>query len=131
MYIMSRKELYTESEIKEFEKSIINWCTDFKSIFAPLSLTECRFPKLHSWCYHAALDIFLDTSSQDSESSDFYIKIYESVHLENGKILRTSREFQGKEWFSNVAVTPAEDQEIQYGSDEDAWYGKRKSKKIW
>lgn len=72
----------------------------------------------------SALDIFLDTSSQDSESSDFYIKIYESVHLENGKILRTSGEFQGKEWFSNVAVTPAEDQEIQYGSDEGAWYGK-------
>ncbi|RIA89148.1 hypothetical protein C1645_825227 [Glomus cerebriforme] len=60
-----------------------------------------------------------DTSSQDSESSDFYIKIYESVHLENGKILRTSGEFQ---------VTPAEDQEIQYGSDEGAWYGKELSK---
>ena len=70
-----------------------------------------------------ALDIFLDTSSQDSESEDFYIKIYESVHLESGKILRTSGEFQGKEWFSNIAVTPVEDQE-QYSSDEGAWYGK-------
>ncbi|RIA91181.1 hypothetical protein C1645_822424 [Glomus cerebriforme] len=75
-----------------------------------------------------ALNIFLDTSSQDLESSNFYIKIYESVHLENGKILRTSREFQSKEWFSNVAVTPAEDQEIQYGLDENAWYGKGLSK---
>jgi hypothetical protein len=71
----------------------------------------------------SALDIFLDTSSQDSESEDFYIKIYESVHLESGKILRTSGEFQGKEWFSNIAVTPAEDQE-QYSSDKGAWYGK-------
>jgi hypothetical protein len=43
--------------------------------------------------------------------------------LESGKILRTSGEFQGKEWFSNIAVTPAEDQE-QYSSDEGAWYGK-------
>ncbi|RIA80438.1 hypothetical protein C1645_838710 [Glomus cerebriforme] len=34
------------------------------------------------------------------------------------------KEFKGKEWFSNVVVTPVEDQEIQYGSDEDAWYGK-------
>ncbi|RIA92055.1 hypothetical protein C1645_736650 [Glomus cerebriforme] len=103
MYIMSRKELYMKSEIKEFEKSIINWYTNFKSIFAPLSSTECKFPKLHSWHYYA----------------------------ENGKILRTSGEFQSKEWFSNVAVTFAKDQEIQYGSDEGAWYGKaRKFGKI-
>ncbi|RIA92711.1 hypothetical protein C1645_820305 [Glomus cerebriforme] len=54
----------------------------------------------------SALDIFLDTSLQDLKSSDFYIKIYESVYLENGKILRTSREFQ----------------------DEDTWYGKGPSR---
>lgn len=71
----------------------------------------------------SSLDIFLDTSSQDSESEDFYIKIYDAVHLENGEIVRTSGDFQGKEWFSNVAVTPAEDQG-QYKSDEGAWYGK-------
>lgn len=69
------------------------------------------------------LDTFLDTSSQDSESEEFYIKIYDAVHLASGEILRTTGEFQGKEWFSNVAVTPAEDQE-QYNSDEGAWYGK-------
>ncbi|RGB22474.1 hypothetical protein C1646_776043 [Rhizophagus diaphanus] len=39
------------------------------------------------------LDIFLDTSSQKSENDEFYIKIYDSVHLENGQILRTTREF--------------------------------------
>jgi hypothetical protein len=71
----------------------------------------------------SALDDFLDTSSQDSENDDFTIKIYESVRLEDGTILRTSGEFQGKEWFSNVAVTPAEDQE-NYSSDGGAWYGK-------
>jgi hypothetical protein len=57
----------------------------------------------------SALDIFLDTSSQDSESEEFSIKVYDAVHLESGEILRTTRDFQGKEWFSNVAVTPAED----------------------
>ena len=57
----------------------------------------------------STLDIFLDTSSQDSESDDFYIKVYDTVHLESGEILRTTGEFQGKEWFSNVAVIPAED----------------------
>lgn len=69
------------------------------------------------------LDTFLDTSSQDSESDEFCIKIYDTVHLDNGQILRTTGEFHGKEWFSNVAITPAEDQ-YQYNSDEGAWYGK-------
>jgi hypothetical protein len=71
----------------------------------------------------STLDSFLDTSSQESESDDFYIKVYDSVHLENGEILRATGDFQGKEWFSNIAVTHAEDQG-QYRSDEGAWYGK-------
>ena len=71
-----------------------------------------------------ALDIFLDTTSQDSENNEeFQIIIYESVHLKNGEIIRISEEFHGKEWFSNVAISPAEDQE-QYMSDNGAWYGK-------
>jgi hypothetical protein len=57
----------------------------------------------------SALDIILDTSSQNTENDDFYIKVYDAVHLENGEILRTTGKFQGKEWFSNVAVTLAED----------------------
>ena len=71
----------------------------------------------------SALDSFLDTSSQESENDDFYIKVYNTVHLENGDTLRATGDFQGKEWFSNVAVTPADDQ-YQYKSDEGAWYGK-------
>ena len=71
-----------------------------------------------------ALDTFLDTSSQDSENDEFCIKVYDAVHLENGQILRTAEEFHGKEWFSNVAITPAEDQVEQYNLDDGAWYGK-------
>ncbi|CAG8786727.1 1570_t:CDS:2, partial [Racocetra fulgida] len=55
-----------------------------------------------------ALDTFLNASSQDSYSEDFYIK----------KILKTSGSFQGKKWFSNAAISAAEDQD-QYESDED------------
>ena len=65
----------------------------------------------------------MNTSSQDFESEDFCVKVYDAVHLDSGEILRTTGDFQGKEWFSNVAVTPAEDQE-QYNSDEGSWYGK-------
>lgn len=71
-----------------------------------------------------ALDTFLDTTLLDSENmEDFCIKVYDSVHLENSEILRTTGQFQGKAWFSDIMVTPAEDQE-QYRSDEGAWYGK-------
>jgi len=65
----------------------------------------------------------LDTSSQDSECEDFCVRIYDTVHLDSGEILRTTSEFQAKEWFSNVAVTSAEDQR-QYSLDKGAWYGK-------
>ncbi|RGB22749.1 hypothetical protein C1646_775592 [Rhizophagus diaphanus] len=57
------------------------------------------------------LDIFLDTFSQESENDKFYIKIYDSIYLENGQILRTTGEFQGKKWFANIAMIPAEDQD--------------------
>ena len=43
--------------------------------------------------------------------------------MENGKIIRTSENFQRKEWFSNVEITPAEDQE-QFMSNKGSWYGK-------
>src|SRR5438477_11867453 len=55
-----------------------------------------------------ALDIFLDTTSQNSENNEkFWIIIYESVRLKNGEIIHTSEEFHGKEWFSNVTISPA------------------------
>ena len=43
----------------------------------------------------SALDIYLDTTSLDSENTeDFCIKVYDSVHLESSEILRTTGEFQ-------------------------------------
>ena len=71
----------------------------------------------------SALDTFLDTTSQESENEDFCIIIYESVRLESSEIIRTSGEFQRKEWFSNVEITSAEDQE-QFMSNKGSWYGK-------
>ena len=55
-----------------------------------------------------ALNIFFNTTSQDSENNKFHIIIYESVHLESGEIIHTSEKFHGNEWFSNVAIIPAE-----------------------
>ena len=72
---------------------------------------------------------FLDTISLDSENAnDFYIKVYDAVHLESGEILRMTDKFQGKKWFSNISVTHAKDQG-QYSSNEGAWY--EKVSKLW
>ncbi|GBC47370.2 hypothetical protein GLOIN_2v1785275 [Rhizophagus irregularis DAOM 181602=DAOM 197198] len=147
MYTMSRQESYTENELNIFEvkrkeltpttsgmKVIrrktegfgkILWELNLDSIDEKIkSLKKSENPPHPNYIEGlaqiiTALDTFLDTSSQDSEN-DFFIKIYDSVHLESGEILRSTGEFQGKEWFSNVAVTHAEDQ----GQDEGAWYGK-------
>ena len=70
-----------------------------------------------------ALNTFLNTTSQVFKSDDFYIKVYDAVYLKSDEILRMTEDFQGKEWFSKVAVTHAEDQR-QYSSDKGAWYSK-------
>jgi hypothetical protein len=43
-----------------------------------------------------------------------YFKIYSSVTVESTDIIRTSGNFYGNEWFSNVVVS----------SEETEWYGK-------
>ena len=65
----------------------------------------------------------MDTSSQDFKYEDFCIRIYDTVYLNSGEILRTTSEFQTKEWFNNIAVTSAKNQK-QYSLDEEVWYGK-------
>ncbi|CAG8726766.1 32866_t:CDS:1, partial [Racocetra persica] len=50
-------------------------------------------------------------SLQDSESKNFYIKVYNLVLLENREILKVSDSYQDKEWFSDIVVFIKEDQE--------------------
>ncbi|RGB36928.1 hypothetical protein C1646_666583 [Rhizophagus diaphanus] len=64
MYIMSRKEMYIEEDLKIFEEAIIDWCIDFKKIFSLLSTTDCNFLKLHSWQYHAGKNKELTSSAK-------------------------------------------------------------------
>ncbi|CAG8576683.1 14044_t:CDS:2, partial [Dentiscutata heterogama] len=148
MYIMSRQESYSETDLNNFEvkrnelaptvsKVICRKTKGFGKVLYELKLDaiETRVNSLKSSNQThpnfieglsqliPALNAFLDMSSQDSVSENFFIKIYDSVHLESGEILRASDSFQNKEWFSNVAVSAAEDQ-VQYESDDGIWYGK-------
>ncbi|RGB42119.1 hypothetical protein C1646_662458 [Rhizophagus diaphanus] len=57
MYMMNKKESYTQNELKVFEEAIADWCTNFVKLFSSLFTTECSFPKLHSWQYHTVAAI--------------------------------------------------------------------------
>uniref|UniRef100_U9UMF9 Uncharacterized protein n=1 Tax=Rhizophagus irregularis (strain DAOM 181602 / DAOM 197198 / MUCL 43194) TaxID=747089 RepID=U9UMF9_RHIID len=52
MYIFSRKETFTDSELNNFQEMIINWATKFINLFIPIASTEMKYPKLHNWCCH-------------------------------------------------------------------------------
>ncbi|GBC50633.2 hypothetical protein GLOIN_2v1770410 [Rhizophagus irregularis DAOM 181602=DAOM 197198] len=118
MYTMSRQESYTENELNIFERKELTPTTSsmkfirrktegFGKILWELNLDsineKIKSLKKSENLPHpnyieglaqiiTALDTFLDTSSQDSEN-DFFIKIYDSVHLESEEILKSTGEF--------------------------------------
>jgi hypothetical protein len=51
------------------------------------------------------------------------IKIFGSVTLKNGAILRATNEFHGKAWFSNIAVAMNNEELSEYQSDKGICYG--------
>jgi hypothetical protein len=50
------------------------------------------------------------------------IKIFGSVTLRNGAILRATNEFHGHPWFSNVAVAMNNEELLEYQSDKGICY---------
>lgn len=50
------------------------------------------------------------------------IKIYSSVTLKNGAILRTKNDFHHRPWFSNIAVNMNEEELSEYLSDKGICY---------
>ena len=57
-------------------------------------------------------------------SLDHYIiKIYSSVTLENGSIIRATDNFYEKAWYSNVAVAMNSEELFEYLSDQGICYG--------
>ena len=54
---------------------IINWCSEFKRIFSSLSVTECSFPKLHSWRYHV-----ISTIRKYGALNGLSTETYETLH---------------------------------------------------
>lgn len=53
---------------------------------------------------------------------DCQIKIFGSVTLNNGAILRATNKFQNRLWFSNIAIAMNEEELFEYQSDKGICY---------
>jgi hypothetical protein len=66
------------------------------------------------------LDKYLDMSNISVEGG--VIKIFSSVTLKNGAILRAISEFHDRPWFSNIAIAMNNDELFEYQSDSRICY---------
>ncbi|RHZ67026.1 hypothetical protein Glove_303g60 [Diversispora epigaea] len=52
MYMMSRSEIFTESNLENFQKDTFEWAKLFVKIFKLHSRSNLKFPKFHLWIYY-------------------------------------------------------------------------------
>ena len=62
-------------------------------------------------------------NSANVNLGNYIVKIYSSVTLENGAIIRATDNFYGKAWHSNVAVAMNSEELFEYISDQGICYG--------
>ena len=70
------------------------------------------------------LEIYFNSTNSQISSKNYIVKIYSSVTLENGSIIRATENFYGKAWYSNIAVAMNSDELFEYLSDQGICYGK-------
>ena len=59
----------------------------------------------------------------NSTIDEVRIRIYESVTLSNGAIVRATSNFHNREWFSEVAISMSSEESGDYISDQGVCYG--------
>ena len=69
------------------------------------------------------LNLYIDLLEYPIIDDESRVKIYESVTLENGAIMRATNNYHNKAWFSNVAVSMDFDESDDYISDQGVCYG--------
>ena len=67
---------------------------------------------------------YLELFDNSDIINDALIKIYRSITLENGAIVRATSNFYNKEWFSEVAISMSSEESDDYISDQGICYGK-------
>lgn len=70
--------------------------------------------------FQNCLNKYLDMSNISAEGS--VIKIFGSVTLKNGAILRATNEFHSLPWFGNIAIAMNDEELFEYQSDSGICY---------
>ncbi|RHZ49860.1 hypothetical protein Glove_510g35 [Diversispora epigaea] len=81
MYMMSRSEIFTESDLENFRKDTFEWAKLFVEIFKPYSRSKLKFSKFHLWIYH-----IFELIRQFGIINGYTTKTYESLHKDFVKI---------------------------------------------
>ncbi len=70
------------------------------------------------------LDSYLDLLDfTDDIASETRVKIYRSVTLEDGSIMRATSSFHNRPWFSDIAISMDSEESNDYLSDQGLCYG--------
>ncbi|GES96881.1 hypothetical protein GLOIN_2v1783703 [Rhizophagus clarus] len=75
MYILSRYEEFSESDLKKFNDAIYRWAWMFVKAFKFVSPSNLKLPKLHSWVYH-----IIDSIRSYGAINGYTTETYESLH---------------------------------------------------
>ncbi|RHZ88405.1 hypothetical protein Glove_23g140 [Diversispora epigaea] len=81
MYMMSRLEIFTESNLENFRKDTFEWTKLFVEIFKPYSHSKLKFPKFHLWIYH-----IFESICQFGIINRYTTETYKSLHKDFVKI---------------------------------------------
>src|SRR4051794_27343435 len=68
------------------------------------------------------LDLYLDLLN-GPKIDDSQVKIFGSVTLENGTIIRATNSYHNKSWFSDIAISMNSEESDDYISDQGICYG--------
>ncbi|GET03802.1 hypothetical protein GLOIN_2v1488317 [Rhizophagus clarus] len=75
MYILSRYEEFSESDLEKFNDAIHRWARMFVKAFKFVSPSNLKLPKLHSWVYH-----IIDSIRSYGAINGYTTETYESLH---------------------------------------------------
>ncbi|RHZ49269.1 hypothetical protein Glove_526g35 [Diversispora epigaea] len=75
MYILSRLEIFKESDLEKFQKAINEWADLFVILFRKKSDSKMKFPKFHSWIFH-----IVNTIREYGAINGYTTETYESLH---------------------------------------------------
>ncbi|GET56382.1 hypothetical protein GLOIN_2v1783703 [Rhizophagus irregularis DAOM 181602=DAOM 197198] len=75
MYILSRYEEFSESDLEKFNDAIHRWARMFVKAFKFVSPSNLKLPKLHSWVYH-----IIDSIRSYGAINGYTTETYVSLH---------------------------------------------------